>query len=163
QKCGVDGLTVATFMAGALLIVMGAAKLGSVIRFIPHPVITGFTSGIAVIIFSSQVKDLFGLHMGAVPANFIAKWQAFVEHAGSPTPDAIGIAALTLAIIVIWPRINRRIPGPFVALIGATAASTALHLPIETIGSRFGSLNASFPHPQVPHLSVAEVTSLVGL
>jgi sulfate permease, SulP family len=162
QKYGVDGLTVATFMAGALLIVMGAAKLGSVIKFIPHPVITGFTSGIAVIIFSSQVKDLFGLHMGAVPADFIAKWQGFIEHADSPTPDAIGIALLTLGIIAIWPRISRRVPGPFVALIVATAASSVLHLPIETIGSRFGSLNASFPHPQVPHLSIAEVTSLVG-
>jgi SulP family sulfate permease len=162
QKYGVDGLTVATFMAGALLIVMGAAKLGSVIKFIPHPVITGFTSGIAVIIFSSQVKDLFGLHMGAVPADFIGKWQAFIAHAGSPTVDAIGIAALTLAIIVIWPRVSRRVPGPFVALIVATAATAAWHLPVETIGSRFGSLNASFPHPQVPHLSVAEITSLVG-
>ena len=162
QKYGVDGLTVATFMAGGLLVVMGAAKLGSVIKFIPHPVITGFTSGIAVIIFSSQVKDLFGLRMGAVPADFLGKWQAFAEHAGAPTPDAIGIAALSLAIILIWPRISRRVPGPFVALIVATVASRALHLPIETIGSRFGSLNASFPHPQIPHLSVAEVTSLVG-
>ena len=162
QKYGVDGLTVATFMAGALLVVMGVAKLGSVIRFIPHPVVTGFTSGIAVIIFSSQVKDLFGLHMGPVPADFLGKWQAFAEHAGSPTPAAVGIALLTLAIIVVWPRVSRRVPGPFVALVVATAVTTAMHLPIETIGSRFGSLNASFPHPQVPHLSVAEVTSLVG-
>ncbi len=162
QKYGVDGLTVATFMAGALLIVMGAAKLGSVIKFIPHPLITGFTSGIAVIIFSSQVKDLFGLRMGVVPADFIQQWQAFAQHADTSTPDAIGIAALTFAIIIVWPRVSRRVPGPFVALIVATAICTALHLPVETIGSRFGSLNASFPHPQVPHLTVAEVTSLVG-
>jgi len=162
QKYGVDGLTVATFMAGVLLVVMGAAKLGNMIKFIPHPVVTGFTSGIAVIIFSSQVKDLFGLRMGAVPAAFLAKWESFAEHASVPTPAAAGVAALTLAIIVVWPRISRRVPGPFVALIVATAATALLHLPVETIGSRFGSLNASFPHPQVPHLSVAEVTSLVG-
>src|SRR6478752_4235702 len=162
QKYGVDGLTVATFMAGVLLVVMGAAKLGNMIKFIPHPVVTGFPSGIAVIIFSSQVKDLFGLRMGAVPAEFLAKWESFAEHASVPTPAAAGVAALTLAIIVVWPRISRRVPGPFVALIVATAATALLHLPVETIGSRFGSLNASFPHPQVPHLSVAEVTSLVG-
>jgi SulP family sulfate permease len=95
QKYGVDGLTVATFMAGALLLVMGAAKLGNMIKFIPHPVITGFTSGIAVIIFSSQVKDLFGLRMGAVPAEFLAKWQAFADHAYAPTPAAAGVAAFT--------------------------------------------------------------------
>jgi SulP family sulfate permease len=162
QKYGVDGLTVATFMAGALLLVMGAAKLGNMIKFIPHPVITGFTSGIAVIIFSSQVKDLFGLRMGAVPAEFLAKWQAFADHAYAPTPAAAGVAAFTLAIIVVWPRISRRVPGPFVALIVATAATSLFHLPVETIGTRFGPLNASFPHPQVPHLSVAEITSLVG-
>lgn len=162
QKYGVDGLTVATFMAGGLLVVMGAAKLGTMITFIPHPVITGFTSGIAVIIFSSQVKDLLGLHMGAVPADFLGKWEAFAAHAGAPTPYAVAIAALTLGIIVVWPRVSQRVPGPFVALLVATGVSVGMGLPVETIGSRFGSLNAAFPHPQVPHLSVAEVTSLVG-
>src|SRR5947209_3390087 len=102
QKYGIDGLTVATFMAGILLVIMGLAKLGAVIKFIPHPVITGFTSGIAVIIFSSQVKDLFGLHMGIVPAEFLSKWGAYAEHAGVYNPYAIGIAALTLAIIIGW-------------------------------------------------------------
>ncbi len=135
QKYGVDGLTVATFMAGVLLVVMGVAKLGSMIKFIPHPVVTGFTSGIAVIIFSSQVKDLFGLHMGAVPAEFLAKWESFAEHASVPTPAAAGVAALTLVIIVVWPRISRRVPGPFVALIVATAATAFFHLPVETIGT----------------------------
>jgi SulP family sulfate permease len=108
------------------------------------------------------VKDLVGLHMGAVPADFIGKWLAYAQHAGAPTVEAMGIAGLTFAIILVWPRISRRVPGPFVALLAATAVSTALHLPVETIGSRFGALNAAFPHPQVPHLSIAEVTSLVG-
>jgi SulP family sulfate permease len=162
QKYGVDGLTVATLMAGVLLVIMGLAKLGNVIKFIPHPVITGFTSGIAVIIFSGEIKDLFGLRMGAVPSPFIAKWEAFAANAGTFTPETIGVAALTLGIILLWPKINRRIPGPFVALIVATAVATWLHLPIETIGSRFGGLNASFPHPQVPHLTMTQVTGLVG-
>src|SRR3954469_3012860 len=83
QKYGVDGLIVATMIAGVFLIILGAAKLGGIIRFIPHPVVTGFSSGIAVIILSSQVKDLLGLRMGAVPADFLAKWGAFAEHIGS--------------------------------------------------------------------------------
>ncbi len=161
QKYGIDGLTVATLMAGVLLVIMGLAKLGSVIKFIPHPVITGFTSGIAVIIFSSEVKDLFGLRMGVVPAAFLPKWAAFAANASNVTPAAIAIAALTLAILLVWPAISRRIPGPFVALIATTAVAHMLHLPIETIGSRFGSLSA-IPHPQLPHLSVEQVTGLVA-
>lgn len=162
QKYGIDGLTVATLMAGVLLIVMGVAKLGSAIKFVPHPVITGFTSGIAVIIFSSEVKDLFGLRMGAVPAAFLPKWAAFASHAGAFTPAAILVSALTLAIILVWPRVNHRIPGPFVALIVATVVAHAAHLDVDTIGSHFGPLNPSLPHPQVPHLSLAQVTGLVA-
>jgi SulP family sulfate permease len=162
QKYGVDGLTVATFMAGVLLVIMGVAKLGAVIKFIPHPVITGFTSGIAVIIFSSQIKDLFGLRMGPVPAEFLPKWAAFFEHAGMITPAAIALAAGSLAIIIVWPRIAPRIPGPFVALIAATTVAQLMHLPVETIGSRFGELSAAIPHPQLPHLSLTQLTALVG-
>lgn len=162
QKYGIDGLTVATLMAGVILIVMGVAKFGGIIKFIPHPIVTGFTSGIAVIIFSSEVKDFFGLRMGAVPSAFVAKWQAFVTHASDATPAALGVAALSLAIIVLWPKINRRIPGPFVALIVSTLVVHVFHIPVETIGSRFGTVAASVPHPQVPHLSLAQVTGLVG-
>jgi sulfate permease, SulP family len=162
QKFGIDGLTVATLMAGILLVIMGLAGLGTVIRFIPHPVITGFTSGIAVIIFSSQIKDLFGLRMGAVPAEFLPKWSAFLEHAASITPEAIAVSAGALAILLVWPRISQRIPGPFVALIATTVAVQFMHLPVETIGSRFGELNAAVPHPQLPHLSLTQVTALVG-
>ncbi len=162
QKYGIDGLTVATLMAGVLLIIMGVAKFGTAIKFIPHPVITGFTSGIAVIIFSSEVKDLFGLRMDAVPAAFLEKWSAFGAHAGAFTPAAVLVAGVTLATIIAWPHISQRIPGPFVALIVTTLGVRLLHLPIETIGTRFGALNAAFPSPQVPHLSLAQVTALVA-
>ncbi len=141
---------------------MGLAKLGSAIKFIPHPVIIGFTSGIAVIIFSSQVKDLFGLQMGAVPAEFLDKWMAFIEHSRAFTPTAIGVGAVALAIIVVWPRISQRVPGPFVALVLTTVAVHTMGLQVETIGSRFGELNAAIPHPQLPHLSIEQVTALVG-
>jgi SulP family sulfate permease len=162
QKYGIDGLTVATFMAGVMLVIFGVAKLGSAIKFIPHPVITGFTSGIAVIIFSSQVKDMLGLRMGVVPADFVAKWRAFAANAGSITPAAIGVSAFALLIIVAWPRVSRRIPGPFVALIAATALVQLLGIPVETIGTRFGAINAAVPHPQLPHLAFAQITALIG-
>lgn len=161
QKYGVDGLTVATLMAGVILIVFGLAKLGSAIKFIPHPVITGFTSGIAVIIFSGEIKDFFGLRMGAVPPDFIGKWLAFT-HAAGLTPTAVLVGAGSLAIIVVWPRINRRVPGPFVALIVATVAVHALKLPVDTIGSRFGNVAASVPHPVIPHVTLEQARGLVN-
>ncbi len=161
QKYGIDGLTVATLMAGVLLVIFGLAKFGGAIKFIPHPVVTGFTSGIAVIIFSGEIKDFLGLKMGAVPADFVEKVAAYTQATGI-TPAAIGVAALALAIIIVWPRINHRIPGPFVALIVTTVIASVFHLQVETIGSRFGDIAASVPHPKIPHLGLAQVTSLIA-
>ncbi len=161
QRFGIDGLIAATMMAGLFLVILGASKLGSVIKFIPHPVIIGFTSGIAVIILSSEVKDLLGLKMGVVPADFIPKWSALLTNVGAFNPYAIGLSLLTLAVIIVWPRINRRIPGTFIALVVATAITRWFHLPVETIGSRFGGISAALPHPVVPHLSLPQLTALV--
>lgn len=161
QQYGIDGLTVATLMAGAMLVIMGLAKFGAAIKFIPHPVITGFTSGIAVIILASQVKDFLGLKMGTVPADFVEKLGAFTEAAGV-TPAAIAVAVFSLLIIILWPRVSQRIPGPFVALVVATAAVQLLDLPVETIGSRFGEITPSVPKPQLPHMTMEQVMSLVG-
>lgn len=162
ERYGIDGLTVATLMAGVILVVMGLTKLGGTIRYMPHPVITGFTSGIALIILSSQVRDFFGLRMGAVPAAFVPKWTAFAAHAGTTTPYALAIAVLALAILVVWPRVSERVPGPFVALVVTTAVARIFELPIDTIGSRFGEISAAVPHPVMPHLSFEQVTGLVG-
>lgn len=162
QKYGIDGLTVATLMAGVILIGMGLAKLGTMIKFIPYPVVTGFTSGIAVIIFSGEIKDLFGIQMGTVPADFIGKWLAYAKTATGFTPSAVVVSLTALAIILIWPRVNRRIPGPFVALIVTTLLVKVMQLPVETIGTRFGGISASVPHAQLPHLSLLEITALVG-
>lgn len=161
QKFGVEGLTVATMMAGVFLVVLGVSRLGSVIKFIPHPVVIGFTSGIAVIIFSSEVKDLLGLRMDAVPADFLTKWEALGAHIGAYNPYAIGISAFTLAVILLWPMVNRRIPGMIIALILATVITQLFHLPVETIGSRFGGISAALPHPVMPHLSFTQVQALV--
>lgn len=162
QKYGVDGLTIATIMAGIFLIALGLAKLGGAIKFIPYSVTIGFTSGIAVIIFSSQVKDLLGLRMGAVPAEFVEKWEAFFSHMGDVNPYAIGVAAITLLILIGWPKISRRLPAPFVALIATTVLVQLAGWPVETIGSRFGAIDASLPAPQFPHVSLATVRALVS-
>jgi SulP family sulfate permease len=162
QDYGVAGLTVATLMAGVMLVAMGVARLGSVIKFVPTPLVTGFTSGIAIIIFSSQVKDFLGLSMGDVPAHFVEKIGAYSGAITSVSLPAAGIAVLALLIIMLWPRLNVRIPGPFVALIATTALVQLTGLDVETIGSRFGQLSAEIPAPVVPQLGVREVSALVA-
>jgi SulP family sulfate permease len=161
QKHGVDGLIIATLMAGVMLVIMGAAKLGSVIKFIPHPVIVGFTSGIAVIIFSGEVKDFLGLRVASLPSAFIAKWGVLLQNVGTASLPAVGVGLLTLGVMLAWPRINRRIPGPFIALVVATLIVTVAHVPVETIGSRFGTLSTSFPAPRLPSLSLATLNALL--
>ena len=162
QQYGLSGLQLANLMAGVVLVGFGVARLGAVIKFIPYPVVVGFTAGIATVIFSSQVKDFLGLHMGAVPAAFVAKWQAYAGHLTAFNPWAVVVSVLSLVIIAVWPRVSRRIPGPFVALILATAATAIFGLPIETIGSRFGGIHAGLPSPSLPHVSMAELSALVG-
>ena len=162
QKYGIEGLTVATLMAGFMLLAMGLARLGSVIKFVPTPLVTGFTSGIAVIIFSSQVKDFLGLQMGDVPANFLEKVVAYSRNLASVNVESIGVALLAVAIIIVWPRVNRRIPGPFVALLVTTAMVSLAHLDVETVGSRFGELRATIQAPVFPSLGIEELTALVA-
>ncbi|HEV2831026.1 MAG TPA: SulP family inorganic anion transporter [Hanamia sp.] len=161
QMYGVDGLIVATFMAGIMLIIMGFARLGAVIKFIPHPLIIGFTSGIAVIIFSSQIKDFFGLKMGAVPADFLAQWLAYFTNIQSVNVYAILIAIVTIIIIVLWPRFTQKIPGSLIAIIVTTAAVQFFNLPVETIGSRFGVISSSFPAPAIPQIDFATMKDLI--
>ena len=164
QRFGVDGLLAATMMAGVFLVILGVLRLGAVIKFVPQPVVTGFTSGIAVIIFSTEVKDFLGLSMGSVPAEFVAKWRAYGANLHSASSTAALVALFSLAIIVVWPRfgISRKIPGPFVALVAATVLVQVLHLPVETIGSRFGAIAASIPHPHLPHFGALDLRQLVA-
>ena len=161
QQYGTNGLIVATFMAGVMLVIMGFAKLGMAIKFIPYSLITGFTSGIALIIFSSQIKDFLGLRMGAVPADFIEKWKSFLGHISSVNPYALVIAVSTVVIIWIWPNITRRVPGSLVAILLTTIVVQWLHLPVESIGSRFGSIPSSLPSPVMPPLDFASIKKLV--
>jgi len=161
QVHGINGLIIATFMAGIMLIIMGFARLGSVIKFIPHPLIIGFTSGIALIIFSSQLKDLLGLKMGIVPADFLDKWSAYIQNFHSINKESLLIAAVTILIVFLWPKITHKIPGSLIALLITTAAVQILHLPVETIGSRFGNIPSNLPAPVIPHLDIATIRELV--
>lgn len=162
HRHGIDGLIVATLLAGVILVVMGALRFGGAIKFIPYPVVVGFTSGIALIILSGQVKDFLGLGMGAVPVEFVEKWRAYLAHAGGVDPAALGIASLALGLVVFWPRVSLRVPSPFVALVVTTFVTHQLGLDIETIGSRFGEISAAIPGPHLPRLGYADVVSLVA-
>ncbi len=160
-KHGIDGLATATLLAGLLLVVMGVAGLGRVIKFIPYPVTVGFTSGIALIIFVTQIRDYFGLHMESVPSEFLEKVVAYAEHAPTVNPHALGVAALATAIIILWPRVSHRIPGPLVAILGTTALAHFLGWPVETIGSRFGEVPDRLAMPHFPNFDLAAIGPLL--
>lgn len=154
HKYGLDGLLLATFMAGILLVVMGIFGFGSVVKFIPYPVIVGFTSGIALIIFSSQVNDFLGLGIPKVPADFLEKWRIYLEHLPLVNSWALGLSALSVGIMILWKKISRRIPGPLVALIISTVLVHWLKLPVETIGTRFGEIPHVLPPPTLPAMTL---------
>ena len=158
---GREALTVCTIMAGVILIVMGLFRMGNLIKWIPYPVTTGFTSGIAVIILSSQVKDLLGLRMGAIPPDFVDKWGAYFS--ALPTIDGatLALSAATLAVLIFLPRLTKKIPSPFAALVFATAAAAIFGLPVETIGSRFGALPRGLPMPHLPTVDFKTAAALV--
>jgi sulfate permease, SulP family len=159
---GLPNLIICTVMAGIMLIIMSVARLGTMIKYIPYPVTTGFTSGIAVIIFSTQIKDFFGLTVEKVPADFVEKIRVFSEHASAVHSPTLALAALSLAIIALWPKSwARRVPGSIVALVFGTIGVSLFHLPVETIGTKFGGIPNSLPMPHFPDLSWPIVQSLI--
>ncbi|MBK7630930.1 MAG: sulfate permease [Ignavibacteriales bacterium] len=162
QQYGMNGLIIATIMAGVILVIMGLARFGSVIKFIPHPVVVGFTSGIALLIFSTQIKDFFGLAMDKVPSEFFDKWIEYSFNFSTINYYAFGTAALALFIILIFPKITHKIPGSIVALLVTTALVQIFHFPVETIGSKFGDLPSAIPSPVLPHIDFATIKNLIG-
>ena len=159
---GVDGLILATMMSGAMLAAIGYLRIGGYIKFIPYPVTVGFTSGIAVIIFASQLRDLFGLTLpGREPGELIEKLKVLGEAAGTANPAAVSVAALTVAIILVLKRLRPTWPGMLVAVAGAALAAALLGLPVETIGTRFGGIPRSLPLPALPDLSLERVQAVL--
>lgn len=160
QRYGYDGLAMATIMAGILLIVMGIARLGTVIKFVPYPVTVGFTSGIALIIAGTQLQDLFGMKLDSAPAHFLPRMAAYAGHFSTWNPWALGVGVLSALLVAQWPRVTRRVPGALVAVIVCTAAVHLFHLPVETIADRFGSVPSSLPIPHVPRLDLSRLAEL---
>lgn len=151
QNFGIEGLTVATLLAGIFLVLMGVLRLGTVIKFIPYPIIVGFTSGIALTIFTTQVKDLFGMTIDKMPGDFVSKWVVYAQHLGSVSWISLLVGLLSIALIVLTPRVSKKIPGSLVAIVVMTVAAYFLReycgiTGLETIGDRF-EINAALPAP----------------
>ena len=151
QQFGLEGLAIATVMAGIILVLMGAFKLGTVIRFIPYPIIVGFTSGIALTIFTTQIKDLFGLSIAEVPADFLSKWAVYFRHFNTTNWLSLAIGVGSILLILLTPKFSKKIPGSLVAIVTMTLVSYFLRnhfgiTGIETIGDRF-EINAAMPAP----------------
>ena len=174
QQYGIQGLTIATLMAGVFLIMLGVLRLGTIIKYIPYPIVVGFTSGIAVTIFTTQVKDLLGMQMDSVPSDFIEKWGAYIYNIGNIDPWSALVGIASVALIASWPMLARffhlsplkALPGSLVAIVFMTIAALLLKeyagiTSIETIGDRF-SIDSTLPDAVVPTLSWETIKSLVG-
>jgi len=162
SKYGVDGLFMCTVMAGVMLVVMGFTGMGAAVRFIPRPVVVGFTNGIAVLIASTQVRDFFGLDLKDVPGEFAPRIAALASHARTFSPQATLVAAVTLAIIVVVMRWWPRVPGSILALVVVTVGARALNLHVETVGSRFGGIPSGLPHLAIPAFHFSLVPTLLS-
>ena len=165
QNFGIEGLTVATLLAGIFLVLMGLLRLGTVIKFIPYPIIVGFTSGIALTIFTTQVKDLFGMTIDKMPGDFLSKWVVYAQHLGNVSWISLLVGLLSIALIVLTPRVSKKIPGSLVAIVVMTVAAYFLReycgiTGLETIGDRF-EINAALPAPARISLNLETVHLLL--
>ena len=161
-RFGVDGLLVCTLMAGAMLVALGVTGLGSAIRYIPRPVVVGFTNGIAVLIASTQIRDFLGLRMPSPSSDFLPRLSELVAHAGAWSPQATTLSIGTVLVILVVTRCSKRIPGSIVALGAGTLAVFVFHLSVETVGSRFGDIPRGFPAPHLPHLDLKTMSALIA-
>lgn len=165
EQYGMSGLTIATFMAGAFLVLFGLLRLGTIIQYIPYPIVVGFTSGIAITIFSTQVKDFFGMQIEKVPSDFVEKWICYANNISTIDLWSLFIGMLSLVTIIVLPRISKKIPGSLIAIILTTVVALVLRnylgiTSIETIGDRF-SISSDMPGADVPELSWMTMKGLV--
>ncbi|HCV16328.1 MAG TPA: sodium-independent anion transporter [Rikenellaceae bacterium] len=166
SQYGISGLIIATVLAGVILVLMGVFKLGNIIKFIPYPIVVGFTSGIALVIFSTQIKDLLGLQISELPADFIPKWGAYIRNISTINPYEAALGIFSLLVIVFWPKVNKKIPGSLVAIVLGTIAAILLSkisgVDFATIGSKFPELAGGIPlpRPQAPNINFATIREL---
>ena len=160
-RFGLSGLAMVTLMAGLILVLMSLTGLGAAVRFIPRTVVIGFTNGIAILIASTQIKDFFGLQVGAVPSEFLPRMRLLIAHFATLNLPAVGLGLATLAIILIFPRFTRRIPASIVALLVCTLVSAIFHLHVETIGTRFGGIPRGMPPFAIPSFHAEHILPLI--
>jgi SulP family sulfate permease len=160
-RFGLPGLAMVTLMAGVLLLLMGLTGLGAAVRFIPRVVVIGFTNGIAVLIASTQIKDFFGLRTGAVPSEFLPRMKLLIAHLPTLNWAALGLGLGTLTILLVLPRFTTRIPASIVALLVCTGVAVAFHLPVETIGSKFGGIPRGLPPFSIPDFHAEHILPLL--
>lgn len=158
---GMDGLTIATIMAGIILVLMGVFRFGSLIKYIPYTITTGFTAGIAIGIFTGQLKDFFGLSIVALPSEFVPKMAAYGGSFNTVNPYAMVTGVLSLAILILWPKVNKVVPGSLIAIIAATLLVKFTNIPVNTIGSVFGELSSHLPALTVPHVDFSIIRQLL--
>ena len=165
-KFGMDGLIIATAMAGIMLVLMGVFKLGTLIKFIPYPIIVGFTSGIAVVIFSTQIKDFFGLQIESVPSGFLEQWKCYFHHFGTIKLSETLLGLVCLLVCIFWPKVTKKVPGSLIAIVVGIIASVVATkvdgISFLTIGDKFPELagGLAFPTPSLPELSIESVKEL---
>jgi sulfate permease, SulP family len=160
-KFGTSGLALVGMMAGVLLVVMGLTGLGTAVKFIPRPVVIGFTNGIALLIASTQIKDFLGLRTPPVPSEFLERMAVLGGNTRTIRWETVALAGTSLAIILLWPRVTKRFPGSILALLLATVATSAFHLNVETIGTKFGGIPQGFPHFAIPQFHAAHILPLL--
>lgn len=149
-------------MAGFILVFMGFAKFGSLIKFIPYPVVVGFTSGIALLIFSTQIKDFFGLQLTNMPSEFHEKWILYFQNFDTINLYVLGIALLAIVIMIFWPKVTHKIPGSLVAIIITTIIVQFFNFPVDTIGSRFGEIPSNLPSPSLLEFHLSDIKNLIA-
>lgn len=160
QEYGLNGLITATVMAGIILVIMGLLRFGSLIKYIPQTITIGFTAGIAVTLMSTQIKDFFGLQIENIPAEFFDKWQCYFTNMEFINVWSLILGIGAVVIMIIWPKINRTIPGSMIALITTTIIVQAFNIPVETIGSRFQEISSTMPMPLFPKMDVSIINKL---
>lgn len=160
QEFGYPGLAVATIMAGVMLILMGLTRLGGAIRFIPYPMTIGFTSGIALIIFTTQVQDFLGLSIPGKSADFLGKCMAYARHLSTLDVQTTMIGIATIAILGVWPRVTKKVPGSVIAILATTMAVAFFDIPVDTIGIRFGAIPTMLPRPVIPDVTFEMIRQL---
>jgi len=161
-RYGLDGLFMCTMMAGVLLLILGATGLGTSVKFIPRPVVVGFTNGIAVIIASTQIKDFFGLRIDKIPGDFASRMVALAHNLSSFSPLETALAVSALIVIILFMVLVKKVPGYIIALFLGTAAVVIFKLPVATIGTRFGGIPSGFPTPKIPHFRLDLLRPLIS-